>query len=64
MNAKPLAELAFSGMKVVIISEDQTRPSPVGNVVLPVLGELNALGIPDENVEIVIGRGTHRSPSR
>lgn len=57
-----LAEIVGSleNRKVVIISEDQTRPSPVGEVALPLINELNALGIGDENIEVIIGRGTHR----
>jgi nickel-dependent lactate racemase len=57
-----LAEIVGSleNKKVVIISEDQTRPSPVGEVALPLINELNALGIGDESIEVIIGRGTHR----
>jgi nickel-dependent lactate racemase len=57
-----LAEVVGSleNKKVVIISEDQTRPSPVVEVVLPLINELNALGIGDESIEVIIGRGTHR----
>ncbi len=57
-----LAEIVGSlqNKKVVIISEDQTRPTPVDEVVLPLMNELNALGIGDESIEIIIGRGTHR----
>jgi nickel-dependent lactate racemase len=57
-----LAEIVGSleDKKVVIISEDQTRPSPVGEVALPLINELNALGIGDESIEVIIGRGTHR----
>lgn len=57
-----LAEIVGSleNRKVVIISEDQTRPSPVGEVAIPLINELNALGIGDENIEVIIGRGTHR----
>lgn len=57
-----LAEIVGSleNKKVVIISEDQTRPSPVGEVTLPLINELNALGIGDESIEAIIGRGTHR----
>ena len=57
-----LAEIVGSleNKKVVIISEDQTRPSPVGQVALPLINELNALGIGDESIEVIIGRGTHR----
>jgi nickel-dependent lactate racemase len=50
--------------KVVIISEDQTRPAPVGLVALPLINELNRLGIVDEDIEVVIGRGTHREPTQ
>ena len=57
-----LAEIVGSleNKKVVIISEDQTRPSPVGEVALPLINALNALGIGDESIEVSIGRGTHR----
>ncbi len=57
-----LAEIVGSleNKKAVIISEDQTRPSPVVEVVLPLINELNALGIGDESIEVIIGRGTHR----
>jgi len=49
---------------VVIISEDQTRPSLAGLVALPLINELNRLGISDEEIEVVIGRGTHREPTQ
>jgi len=62
IGMSPLAEViaALDNKTVVIISEDQTRPSPVGEVALPLINELNALGIGDDNIEIIIGRGTHR----
>ena len=61
-----LAEIVGSleNKKVVIISEDQTRPSPVGEVALPLINELNALGIGDESIEVIIGRGTHREMTK
>jgi nickel-dependent lactate racemase len=46
--------------KTVIISEDQTRPTPVSQVLMPLLAELNRLGIPDQEIDVVMGRGTHR----
>ena len=61
----PLADVV-SGLphrKTVIISEDQTRPAPVGQVLLPLMGELNAWGISDGDVDVIIGRGTHRHPT-
>ena len=62
IGMKSLAEIVGSleNKKVVIISEDQTRPAPVGEVALPLINELNALGIADEDIEVIIGRGTHR----
>jgi nickel-dependent lactate racemase len=33
----------------------------VGEVALPLINELNALGVADENIEVIIGRGTHRA---
>ena len=58
----PLAEIVRSleNRRAVIISEDQTRPTPVGEVALPLINELNALGIGDGDIEVIIGRGTHR----
>ena len=61
----PLADIV-KGMphqRTVIISEDQTRPTPVGQILIPVLNELNRLGIPDDHVDVIIGRGTHRLPT-
>ena len=58
----PLAEIigSLDNKTVVIVSEDQTRPAPVGEVALPLINELNALGVADDNIEVIIGRGTHR----
>lgn len=64
IGTKPLAELVSPGKRVAIISEDQTRPSPIGKVVVPLLDELHKLGIPDSAVDVVIGRGTHRATTR
>jgi nickel-dependent lactate racemase len=62
----PLSEIVGSleNKSAVIISEDQTRPTPVGQVALPLINELNALGIADKNIEVIIGRGTHRAISQ
>ncbi len=58
----PLSQIigSLDSKTVVIISEDQTRPTSTGFVVLPLIDELNSLGIGDEDIEVVIGRGTHR----
>ena len=61
----PLAEVVegLSHQKTVIISEDQTRPTPVDQILMPLLAELNRLGIADEDIDVIIGRGTHRHPT-
>jgi len=51
------------GKRVVIISDDQTRPTPVDVVFPPLLNQLNELGVTDQDVDLVVGRGTHRLPS-
>ena len=58
----PLAEVIkdLPHKKTVIISEDQTRPTPVDQILVPLLAELNRLGIADEEIDLIIGRGTHR----
>jgi nickel-dependent lactate racemase len=58
----PLSEVigALENKTAAIISEDQTRPTPVGQVALPLINELNALGIGDESIQVIVGRGTHR----
>ena len=56
----PLPELVKPGDKVVILVDDITRPTPQ-HVILPtLLDELNACGIPDKDIEVIIALGTHR----
>lgn len=60
----PLAKiLPRPNKRVVILSDDQTRPTPVGAIMLPLLAELNRLGVKDEDIDVIIARGTHRAPS-
>jgi len=58
-----LRELVGSKDKVVIIGDDVTRPTPQSIIVPVLLDELNAVGIPDENIQIIIALGTHREMS-
>jgi nickel-dependent lactate racemase len=62
INMPPLAEVIadLPHTKTVIISEDQTRPTPVSQVLMPLWAELNRLGIADDQIDVIIGRGTHR----
>jgi nickel-dependent lactate racemase len=45
--------------EVVIISDDKSRPTPANLLLPPLLDTLNGLGIPDESIKIIVGRGLH-----
>lgn len=62
IGCPPLSEMVkgLGKGKVVILSEDQTRPTRTGFVILPLLEHLNELGVPDDQVEVVVALGTHR----
>jgi nickel-dependent lactate racemase len=62
---EPLSKIVpnLENKKTVILSEDQTRPTRVGLIALPLINELNRLGIPDEDIQVIIARGTHRHPT-
>ncbi|MEM2178337.1 MAG: nickel-dependent lactate racemase [Candidatus Methanomethylicaceae archaeon] len=60
IDASPLLKMVKPRNKVLIIGDDITRPTPQ-NLILPtLLNELNKIGISDNNIEIIIGLGTHR----
>ena len=64
----PIASFALEqkvtpAMGVVIITSDNTRPCPNSVLLPPVLNRLNAGGVPDENITVVIALGLHRAMS-
>jgi len=61
IGSKNLGEIVKPEDKVVIVVDDATRPAPSNLMVLPLLAELNAAGVKDENVTIVFACGTHRA---
>jgi lactate racemase len=61
VDAPPLRELVRPGERVTIAVSDITRVWQRNDLSLPILLEtLNAAGVPDENVTIVIAVGGHR----
>lgn len=64
LGTKPLRELVPPTGDVIIISEDQTRPSPVGSVVEPLADMLNGYGVKDDRIKVIMAMGTHRIPNR
>ncbi len=56
--------VAQHGTKTMILVDDGTRNTPQ-TLILPVLlDELNAAGVPDSDITIMIGLGTHRPMNR
>jgi nickel-dependent lactate racemase len=61
IGTKRLSEIAHADSKVVIVVDDMTRQTPTPTMLPPVLAELNAAGVADENVTVIFGSGTHRA---
>lgn len=63
IGTPPLSKIVHPKDRVVVLADDVTRPTPQ-KILLPVLlDELNAVGVPDRNIEIVVALGTHRMMS-
>ncbi len=61
IGSPPLGDIVKPGEKVGIVVSDATRPWARSDLFLPaLLDELNANGIPDRDIFIVIGLGAHR----
>ncbi|MEN3183979.1 MAG: nickel-dependent lactate racemase [Atribacterota bacterium] len=60
INSAPLVERLHKGMKVVIVGDDLTRATPRERIFPVLLDELNRAGIPDRDIIVLIGLGTHR----
>jgi nickel-dependent lactate racemase len=61
IGTKQLREIAKPESKVAIVVDDATRKAPSEKMLLPVLAELNAAGVKDENIMVIFGCGTHRA---
>ena len=61
IDSPRLKDIVQPGESVAIITSDITRPMPSYVVLPPVLEELNAAGVRDEDIVIVFGLGSHRA---
>jgi nickel-dependent lactate racemase len=61
INSRRLNEIAKPQSKIAIVVDDATRKAPSEIMVIPVLAELNAAGVKDENITVIFGCGTHRA---
>ena len=59
-GAPPLRRLARGKRRVVILSDDYTRTTPVRQILPAVLDELADAGVPADAVTILLALGTHR----
>ena len=60
IGSPPLWKLVRPGMKVIIISDDNTRVTPTGQIIPILLNTLNEAGVADSDIQIIISSGTHR----
>ncbi|MBC8448297.1 MAG: nickel-dependent lactate racemase [Chloroflexi bacterium] len=61
VNSPPLRELARPGETACIVFTDITRASPDHLLVPPLLAELAAAGVRDEDITLLCGIGMHRA---
>ena len=60
IGVPPLSSLAAGRRRILIISDDNTRPTPVWQVLPPVFDELSRAGLGDAAVTLMIACGSHR----
>lgn len=62
--SQPLQQIVQKGDKVAVIVSDITRLVRTAEFLPVVIGELNAAGVPDEDITIVVSTGTHRAQTQ
>ena len=60
IGLKRLAELARSGMRALIISDDISRKTPVHKIIPCIVDVLNESGVADDRIRVIAVLGTHR----
>lgn len=61
IGSPPLERMIEPGQRVILIVDDNTRPTPVDCIVPVLLDELNRIGVADGDIRAVIASGTHRA---
>ncbi len=61
IGARPLADLAKPGARVAVVIDDDSRPTPVAEMLPTVLSELEEGGVGPEAVTVVTALGLHRA---
>ena len=63
IEALPLGEVARGAQRVVVVIDDQTRPTPVGALLPPVIERLETAGVPRDRITVLMAIGAHRPPT-
>lgn len=56
----PLEQWVRPSDRVLLVSDDNTRLTPVDRMIPPLLARLNRAGVPDERIGCILALGTHR----
>ena len=64
VGTPPLRELAADRKNAVIASDDISRPADAARIIPVLADELNAAGIPDERILVLVALGGHRQMHR
>jgi nickel-dependent lactate racemase len=56
----PIAQWVKPSDRVLLVSDDNTRLTPAGRMIPPLLARLNAAGVPDRHIACIMALGTHR----
>lgn len=59
----PLEEIVKDHERVVIVAPDATRAAGIDRMAPVLVNRLSRLGVPDANISVLIGGGTHRAPT-
>ena len=55
-----IREMARGAKRVVIVTDDNTRPTPLPRLLSPILNHLEEAGVPKSGITLLVGLGTHR----
>ena len=60
ISSEPLSKQIKAGMKIAVLVDDLTRPTPQKKLLTLVLEELNKIRVKDNDITVIIALGTHR----
>jgi|WetSurMetagenome_2_1015567.scaffolds.fasta_scaffold08328_3 lactate racemase len=66
-GTKTLTEIVKAKMNLDVVAiavDDHTRPCPTDKILPPLLAELHAAGVKDENILIIFATGSHRTTTK